>query len=90
MKNCFFIKNKKVRLKSNSSASPYKIKENRTQKLKIEKSKNVLQKGLKQEIEKHIKDPVFMALVKKYAKESEEFNKNKSKIDNRDNSYKKQ
>ena len=32
-------------------------------------------------IEKYIKDPVFMALVKKYAKESEEFNKNKSKID---------
>ena len=50
-------------------------------KIEIEKSKNVLQKGLKQEIEKHIKDPVFMALVKKYAKESEEFNKNKSKID---------
>ena len=50
-------------------------------KIEIEKNKNVLQKGLKQEIEKHIKDPVFMALVKKYAKESEEFNKNKSKID---------
>ena len=50
-------------------------------KIEIEKSKNVLQKGLKQEIEKHIKAPVFMALVKKYAKESEEFNKNKSKID---------
>ena len=50
-------------------------------KIEIEKSKNVLRKGLKQEIEKHIKDPVFMALVKKYAKESEEFNKNKSKID---------
>ena len=32
-------------------------------------------------IEKYIKDPVFMALVKKYAKESEEFNKNKSNID---------
>ena len=32
-------------------------------------------------IEKYLKDPVFMDLVKKYAKESEEFNKNKSKID---------
>ena len=54
-------------------------------KIEIEKNKNVLQKGLKQEIkleiDKYIKDPVFMALVKKYAKESEEFNKNKSKID---------
>ena len=54
-------------------------------KIEIEKNKNVLQKRLKQEIkleiEKYIKDPVFMALVKKYAKESEEFNKNKSKID---------
>ena len=54
-------------------------------KIEIEKSKNGLKKGLKQEvkleIEKYLKDPVFMALVKKYAKESEEFNKNKSKID---------
>ena len=54
-------------------------------KIEIEKNKNLLQKGLKQEIkleiDKYIKDPVFMALVKKYAKESEEFNKNKSKID---------
>ena len=54
-------------------------------KIEIEKNKNVLQNGLKQEIkleiDKYIKDPVFMALVKKYAKESEEFNKNKSKID---------
>ena len=33
------------------------------------------------DIEKYLKDPVFMDLVKKYAKESEEFNKNKSKID---------
>lgn len=32
-------------------------------------------------IEKYTKDPVFMALVKKYAEESEKFNKNKSKID---------
>ena len=36
---------------------------------------------IKIDIEKYLKDPVFMALVKKYAKESEEFNKNKSKID---------
>ena len=54
-------------------------------KIEIEKNKNELKKGLKQEIkleiDKYIKDPVFMALVKKYAKESEEFNKNKSKID---------
>ena len=54
-------------------------------KIEIEKNKNELKKGLKQEvkleIEKYLKDPVFMALVKKYAKESEEFNKNKSKID---------
>ena len=33
------------------------------------------------DLEKYLKDPVFMALVKKYAKESEEFNKNKSRID---------
>ena len=33
------------------------------------------------DIEKYLKDPKFIALVKKYAKESEEFNKNKSKID---------
>ena len=54
-------------------------------KIEIEKNKNELKKGLKKEIkleiEKYLKDPVFMALVKKYAKESEEFNKNKSKID---------
>ena len=54
-------------------------------KIEIERNKNELKKGLKQEIkleiEKYLKDPVFMALVKKYAKESEEFNKNKSKID---------
>ena len=36
---------------------------------------------IKTDIEKYLKDPVFMDLVKKYAKESEEFNKNKSKID---------
>ena len=33
------------------------------------------------DIEKYLKDSVFMDLVKKYAKESEEFNKAKSKID---------
>ena len=53
--------------------------------IEIEKNKNEIKKGLKQEvkleIEKYLKDPVFMALVKKYAKESEVFNKNKSKID---------
>ena len=37
--------------------------------------------AIKIDIEKYLKDPVFMDLVKKYAKESEEFNKNKSKID---------
>ena len=36
---------------------------------------------IKIDIEKYLEDPVFMELVKKYAKESEEFNKNKSKID---------
>ena len=36
---------------------------------------------IKMNIEKYTKDPVFMALVKKYAEESEKFNKNKSKID---------
>ena len=29
------------------------------------------------EIEKYLKDPIFISLVKKYAKESEELNKNK-------------
>lgn len=35
---------------------------------------------IKADYEKYLKDPVFMALVKKYAKESEEFNKNKPEI----------
>lgn len=36
---------------------------------------------IKADYEKYLKDPVFMALVKKYAKESEEFNKNKPEIE---------
>ena len=38
-------------------------------------------KKIKEDFEKYLKDPVFMALVKKYAKESEEFNKNKPAIE---------
>ena len=53
--------------------------------MKIGKTKNetkdVIKKEIKIDIEKYLKDPVFIALVKKYAKESEEFNKNKSQID---------
>ena len=33
------------------------------------------------EIEKYLKDPIFMSMVKKYAKESEELNKNKKRVD---------
>ena len=33
------------------------------------------------DFEKYLKDPIFMQMVKKYAEESERFNKNKSKID---------
>ena len=57
-----------------------KIEKDEKQKTKNE-DKKVLKQEIKLEIEKYLKDPVFMALVKKYAKESEEFNKNKSKID---------
>ena len=46
--------------------------------MKIGKTKNetkdVIKKEIKIDIEKYLKDPVFIALVKKYAKESEEFN----------------
>lgn len=41
-------------------------------------------KKIKEDFEKYLKDPVFMALVKKYAKESEEFNKNKPTIERED------
>ena len=34
-----------------------------------------------QDLEKYLKDPIFMQIVKKYAEESERFNKNKSQID---------
>ena len=40
-------------------------------------------KKIKEDFEKYLKDPVFMALVKKYAKESEEFNKNKRRKNKR-------
>ena len=57
-----------------------KIEKTEKEKTKNE-AKDVLKKEIKIDIKKYLKDPVFMALVKKYAKESEEFNKNKSKID---------
>ena len=48
--------------------------------IKIESLKRIEERKIKEKIkadfEKYLKDPVFMTLVKKYAKESEEFNKN--------------
>ena len=48
--------------------------------LKIIEERKINEK-IKEDFEKYLKDPVFMALVKKYAKESEEFNKNKPAIE---------
>ena len=53
--------------------------------IKIESLKRIearkVNEKIKADFEKYLKDPVFMALVKKYAKESEEFNKNKPAIE---------
>ena len=53
--------------------------------IKIESLKRIEERKIKEKIkadfEKYLKDPVFMTLVKKYAKESEEFNKNKPAIE---------
>ena len=53
--------------------------------IKIESLKRIeerkINEKIKADFEKYLKDPVFMALVKKYAKESEEFNKNKPAIE---------
>ena len=53
--------------------------------IKIENLKRIeerkINEKIKEDFEKYLKDPVFMALVKKYAKESEEFNKNKPAIE---------
>ena len=48
--------------------------------LKIIEERKINEK-IQEDFEKYLKDPVFMALVKKYAKESEEFNKNKPAIE---------
>ena len=53
--------------------------------IKIESLKRIearkVNEKIKADFEKYLKDPVFMALVKKYAKESEKFNKNKPAIE---------
>ena len=53
--------------------------------IKIENLKRIeerkINEKIKEDFKKYLKDPVFMALVKKYAKESEEFNKNKPAIE---------